>query len=921
VAVSATASSGGGIAGVQFKVDGINLSAEKTTPPYTVTWDTTQASNGSHTLTAVARDTTGNLTTSAAVLVTISNASTTVSITAPSSGATLSGTSVAVSATASSGAGIAGVQFKMDGTSLGAEQTTAPYTATWDTTQVPNGSHTLTAVARDTAGNLTTSAAVSVTISNATTTVSITAPSTGATVSGTTVAVSATASSTAGIAGVQLKVDGINLGAEKTTAPYTVTWDTTQVPNGSHTLTTVARDTAGNLTISAAVSVTVSNATTVSITAPSSGSTVSRSVTILANASNTGGIAGVQFKVDGANLAAEKTTAPYSITWDTTQTANGSHLLTAVARDSAGNLTTSPAVTVTVSNSGSNTTQLSVSITAPADSSTVTGNAVSVSASASVGVLGVQFKVDGANLGPEQAGPVYAIIWDTTQGSNGFHVLTAVARDSAGNQLTSGAVIVKVHNTGPPSNRSSSASVAYSVSDRGTALVTETGSSDSIAVGYARVQTDVGSTALGGAAIFSFHSNGAVVSETSVPLSPLVQSGCMYVQVKGVVNTGVAFANPNNQDAIISFYFTDNNGNNFGNGFFTLGANRQMAGFLNQAPFNLPDNTEGSFTFTSSIGVSVVALRGLTNERNVFLMSTLPVPTLGATDAGPLAVLPHFAIGGGWTTKFVLVNPTDAAISGNAQFFSPAVGDSIVLTLVASVNGVPMTGFNYLIPPHGVFAVTLDSADGNLASGSIRITAENGTATPSGLAIFSFTNNGVTVSEASVPVAPAASALRVYVESQGAPGTVGSSQTGVALANPTSSAVVANLELTQADGTPAGTSTSIVIPPGGQIARFVKELIPGAPDTFSGILRVSSASPITGIGLRLTTNGGGDYLMSTIPAVSETQNGAPQQLLFPHIVSGGGFTTELILLNRQPSASSSGEVLFSAQDGTPLNLQ
>jgi hypothetical protein len=694
-------------------------------------------------------------------------------------------------------------------------------------------------------------------------------------------------------------------------------------------LTAVARDTAGNQTTSVAVLVTISNAntTTVSITAPSSGVTVSHSVTILANASNTGGIAGVQFKLDGANLAAEKTTAPYSITWDTTQTANGSHLLTAVARDSAGNLMTSSAVTVTVSNSGSNTTTLPfVSITAPATNATVQGSAVSILASAPLGVVGVQFKVDGANLGPEQPGPVYAAIWDTTQGSNGFRVLTAVARDSAGNQTTSAAVIVTVLNSGPPSsppNMSSSGSVAYSLSDRGAALVTETVNSGSIAVGYARVQTDVGSSALGGAAIFSFHSNGAVVSETSVPLSPLVQSGCMYVEVKGVVNTGVAFANPNKQDAIIAFYFTDNNGNNSGtvHGSFTLGANRQMAGFLNQAPFNLPDNTEGSFTFTSSIGVSVVALRGLTNERNVFLMSTLPVPTLGTTDASPLAVLPHFAIGGGWTTKLVLVNPTDNVLSGNAQFFSPAVGDSTVLTLVASVNGVPMIGFNYSIPPHGVFAVTLNSADGNLGSGSIRITGNNGTAAPSGLAIFSFTNNGVTVSEASVPIAPPAFALRVYVESQGTPGTVGSSETGIALANPTSSAVVANLELTQADGTPAGTSASIMIPPGGQIARFVKELIPDVPDTFSGVLRVSSASPLTGIGLRLTTNGGGDYLMSTIPAVSETQNDAAQQLLFPHIVFGGGFTTELILLNRQPSASSSGEVIFSAQDGSPLSLQ
>jgi hypothetical protein len=61
---------------------------------------------------------------------------------------------------------------------------------------------------------------------------------------------------------------------------------------------------------------------------------------------------GVQFKLDGANLGAEDTTAPYSIAWNTTTTTNGTHTLTAVARDAAGNTTTSAPVTVTVSNGG-----------------------------------------------------------------------------------------------------------------------------------------------------------------------------------------------------------------------------------------------------------------------------------------------------------------------------------------------------------------------------------------------------------------------------------------------------------------------------------------------------------------------------------------------------------------------------------------
>src|SRR5207249_12023504 len=51
-----------------------------------------------------------------------------------------------------------------------------------------------------------------------------------------------------------------------------------------------------------------------------------------------------------SNLGAEDTTSPYSTNWNTTSASNGSHTLTAIARDAAGNRTTSSAVTVTVSN-------------------------------------------------------------------------------------------------------------------------------------------------------------------------------------------------------------------------------------------------------------------------------------------------------------------------------------------------------------------------------------------------------------------------------------------------------------------------------------------------------------------------------------------------------------------------------------------
>src|SRR5712671_4384569 len=351
------------VSSVQFRLDGANLGARDTSAPYSVSWNTTATTNGSHTLTAVATDLLGVQFTSDPVAVTVNNAPPppppdttppTVSITAPANGATVPAT-VTITASASDNVGVAGVQFKIDGTNFGAEDTSAPYSVSWNTTTASNGSHTIAAIARDAAGNRTPSATVTVTVNNAPPppppdatppTVRITAPANGATVPAT-VTITASASDNVGVAGVQFQIDGANFGAEDTSAPYSISWNTTSASNGSHTIAAIARDAAGNRTPSATVTVTVNNAPpppppdatppTVRITAPANGATVPATVTITASASDNVGVAGVQFQIDGANFGAEDTSAPYSISWNTTSASNGSHTIAAIARDAAGN--------------------------------------------------------------------------------------------------------------------------------------------------------------------------------------------------------------------------------------------------------------------------------------------------------------------------------------------------------------------------------------------------------------------------------------------------------------------------------------------------------------------------------------------------------------------------------------------------------
>jgi Big-like domain-containing protein/exo-rhamnogalacturonan lyase-like protein len=277
-----------------------------------------------------------------------------VSVTAPANAATVSG-SVTVSANASDNVGVVGVQFLLDGANLGIEDTASPYSVTWNTATASNGSHTVSARARDAAGNSST-ASVTVTVNNPDTTpptVSISAPANAATVIGT-ITVSATASDNNGVVGVQFQLDGVNLGAEDTTSPYSVSWNSTSATNGAHTLSAIARDAAGNKS-TASITVTVNNPVpdttppTISITAPGTGATVAGTISVSANASDNVGVVGVQFQLDGANLGAEDTASPYSVSWNTTTATNGTHTLSAIARDAAGNKSTAT-LSVTVSN-------------------------------------------------------------------------------------------------------------------------------------------------------------------------------------------------------------------------------------------------------------------------------------------------------------------------------------------------------------------------------------------------------------------------------------------------------------------------------------------------------------------------------------------------------------------------------------------
>ena len=465
------------------------------------------------------------------------------------------------------------------------------------------------------------------------------------------------------------------------------------------------------------------------------------------------------------------------------------------------------------------------------------------------------------------------------------------------------------------------AALPFSLPDRGGFSVTSRDAEPTLRVGHGRVETDDGMTPPAGLAIFGSRLNGILVSEAGVPASAPVLEGRIFAETDGPVRTGLALANPNDTAATIAFFFTDSEGIDSGHGTFTLGPREQIARFLDEAPFNGGSAMRGTFTFTADLPVAVIALRGFVNERSEFLMTTLPVAPLAVPSTGTV-YFPHFAAGGGWTTQVVLVNPTHAPISGSVQFFgSGSETEAAAPATLTVADGRSGSAFSYSIPPRSGTRLRTSNPAGPLQVGSVRAVPDPGQPAPSGVSIFAFQKDGMTVSEAGVPASSAGAAFRVYVETSGTPEQPHSVRSGIALTNTSGAPTTVSLELTDLDGAATGPTESLTIPASGHTARFIDEFFPALTTPFSGILRIASTVPdIAAVGLRLAINPRNDILVTTTPPVDENAAPSASRLFFPHFVDSGGWTTQFILFSGSTGQTASGVIRFTGQDGQPLEL-
>jgi hypothetical protein len=187
---------------------------------------------------------------------------------------------------------------------------------------------------------------------------------------------------------------------------------------------------------------------------------------------------------------------------------------------------------------------------------------------------------------------------------------------------------------------------------------------------------------------------------------------------------------------------------------------------------------------------------------------------------------------------------------------------------------------------------------------------DDGDATPTSFAIFSYKAGGITISEASVQ-SSTGSAFRTYVEASGTLGSINSIGSGFAVANTSSAAATITLDLTDLGGKTLA-STTLTLPAHGQISKFLNEVFPSVPLPVQGLIRLTtSGSGLAVAGLRGRYNERGDFLITTTPPSNENATTSTVPMFFSHIVDGGGYTTQFLLFSGIANQSADGNLVLS----------
>ena len=214
-----------------------------------------------------------------------------------------------------------------------------------------------------------------------------------------------------------------------------------------------------------------------------------------------------------------------------------------------------------------------------------------------------------------------------------------------------------------------------------------------------------------------------------------------------------------------------------------------------------------------------------------------------------------------------------------------------------TVEGEPPSGGTggggtevFSIPDRGGWSTTSSGTAETLSVGYGRIRADAGSTTPSGIAIFQFRDSqGVLISEAGVPATEPVLEGRIFAEVDGPVNT------GLAIANPNDETATIDFYFTDTDGTSFSYGT-VQLDAHQQTAKFLDQPPFNSGSPVRGTFTFESSVPIAVIALRGFTNEAGEFLMTTLP-VAPLSSASEETVYIPHFAAGGGWVTQVILVN------------------------
>jgi hypothetical protein len=209
---------------------------------------------------------------------------------------------------------------------------------------------------------------------------------------------------------------------------------------------------------------------------------------------------------------------------------------------------------------------------------------------------------------------------------------------------------------------------------------------------------------------------------------------------------------------------------------------------------------------------------------------------------------------------------------------------------------------------------------------------------PYATAVFSFVQNGVTVTEAGVPASPPTTSARIFVDYRSGVDAIPARSeagivdvnTGIAVVNPGSADADITLTLRNLDGEILATGTG-TLDEGKHFACFIDQLQDIAKTDFElpldfrtaeqfGSLEIASEQPLSVLALRGTNNQRNDFILTTTPTADLTQALNDDPIYYPQFVDGGGYTSSLILLNTSDETET-GTIEIMDDSGAPFVVQ